>query len=70
MKFISVLALAFAASVQACNPGQWGCGNNPVKPGEDGALYVCNTRGQWEFSNRCGGPGCCRLDGNWAGCTC
>lgn len=70
MQFTTLAILAIAAVAQACTPGTWGCGNNPA-PGPDGALYVCNSAGNWQFSAQCGGRTCCRLQSNGgANCIC
>lgn len=72
MYFTNVLVtLGLVAAASACSPGTWGCGNNPVPGGTDGALYVCDSSSNWEFSAQCGGSTCCHLySGGAAGCTC
>ncbi|KAG8165520.1 hypothetical protein KVR01_004072 [Diaporthe batatas] len=67
-----VAAGLLATSSLACNPGQWGCGNQNGVPGPDGAVYVCNSSGSWVFSAQCNGASCCTVsaDQSNAGCRC
>ncbi|KAI9148150.1 hypothetical protein HJFPF1_11974 [Paramyrothecium foliicola] len=67
---IAALGL-FAAATQACNPGQFSCGNQNGAPGPDGAVYSCNGSGNWVFSAQCGGRTCCNQQNtNTAFCIC
>jgi hypothetical protein len=60
MQFTQIIAvLGLAAAATACNPAEFSCGNQNGAPGPDGAVYSCNSSGQWVFSAQCGGPTCC-----------
>lgn len=57
---IGLLATSTLAA-EVCEPGVWGCGNQRGVPGPDGAIYVCNSNHEWQFSAQCGGVQCCKL---------
>ncbi|EJP63887.1 hypothetical protein HC256_003859 [Beauveria bassiana] len=68
-KYIAIVALA-ALGVQACRPTEYQCGNRGGAPGPDGAIYVCDAAGQWQFQAQCGGAKCCRITGSNVNCIC
>lgn len=72
MQFAKILTLVAVAvfSVEACNSGEFRCGNRGGAPGPDGAIFICNASGRWQFSSQCGGPTCCQGGGNNVHCVC
>ena len=53
-------ALGLIAAASACTVGEFSCGNQNGAPGPDGAIFVCNSLGNFVFSAQCGGPTCCQ----------
>ncbi|KAF3764643.1 hypothetical protein M406DRAFT_322673 [Cryphonectria parasitica EP155] len=58
------------ASTMACTAGTWSCGNQNGAPGPDGAVYECDSTGNWVETALCGGTTCCFSTGSNAGCSC
>ncbi|KAM3466960.1 hypothetical protein MY5147_000290 [Beauveria neobassiana] len=72
MYFAQTLAIVALAvfGVEACTAGEFRCGNRGGAPGPDGAIYVCNASGRWQFSSQCGGRTCCQGGGSNVHCVC
>lgn len=68
-KIATIVVLAVLGA-EACNVGEFQCGNQNGAPGPDGAIFVCNSAGRFQFSSQCGGPSCCQGGGSDVHCVC